>query len=61
MTAIRRHQQLVEGGIRDEVREGMTDWKNIGGGGERRKRDGCREKLSTVWHEKVKGSKSNTK
>lgn len=26
MTAIRRHQQLVEGGTRDgEVREGMTD------------------------------------
>lgn len=25
MTAIRRHQQLVEGGIRDKVREGMTD------------------------------------
>ena len=32
MTAIRRHQQLVEGGIGDEeVREGMTEGKNEGG------------------------------
>lgn len=33
MTAIRRHQQLLEGGIRDkEARKGMTTWRNKGEG-----------------------------